>query len=119
MILSILCGAAIYENYLFFLIISRAITGVFVILALISTLFALIYSIVILIYLFKGRQDGSTAKTLTIIGIIQAVVITGFRIYMFIILLMTPDPISYFVYFIFVLLSTLVGAAVSIAQPVV
>ena len=85
--LALLSGAAFYENIIFvlFMIRIRTLFGlVTFIAALISSALAFIYVIVIFVYLFKGRQDGSFMYPLTIFGIIQAIMITVLRLYLFI-----------------------------------
>jgi hypothetical protein len=48
------------------------------------TALSFIYIIVILVYSFKRKQDGSFMHPLTIFGIIQAIMITVMRLYLFI-----------------------------------
>jgi multidrug efflux pump subunit AcrB len=74
---------------------------------LISSGLAFIYIIVILAYLFKGRQDGTFMYPLKIFGIIQAIMITVLRLYLFISL-----------YQLFGV-STLIGALVGISQTII
>jgi hypothetical protein len=88
--------------------------------ALISSALAFIYVIVILVYLFKGRQDGSFMYPVTIFGIIQAIMITVLRLYFFISL------ISYYqdsrrpsVYILYSISSTLIGALVCVSQTII
>ena len=85
--LAVLSGAALYENIFFviftfrFLIYEGPVTFL---VALISSALAFIYLIVILVYLLKGRQDGSFMYPVKIFGIIQAIMITVLRLYFFI-----------------------------------
>jgi hypothetical protein len=92
--LALLSGAAFYENIIFVLFmieINRDLVFANGIPALISSAFAYIYLILILVYLFLGRQDGSFMYPLTIFGIIQAILITIFRIDSFISLINLPQ----------------------------
>ena len=75
--------------------------------AIISSLLASIYIIEILAYLYKRKQDGSFIYPLTIFGVIQAIIITVLRLYLFISLRQLFD------------LSILFGALVGVAQTIV
>ena len=85
--LAVLSGAAFYENIFFVIFTFRILINegpVTFLAALISSALAFIYVIVILVYLFKGRQDGSFMYPVTIFGIIQVIMITVLRLYFFI-----------------------------------
>ena len=121
--LALLSGAAFYENIIFVLFmieINRDLVFANGIPALISSALAFIYVIVILVYLFKGRQDGSFMYPLTIFGIIQAIMISVVRIYSFISFIksykITKDGIFYFFFTTF---SALVGVLVCVSQIIV
>ena len=80
-------GAAFLENIYF--VINMPSRGIYLgaaslIAVLISIALAFIYTIVIFVYLLKERQDGSFMYPLTILGIIQAIMISAIRIYCFI-----------------------------------
>ncbi len=68
--LSVLSGAAIYENIFFVLLMLEFLGSIFSYAGMISSALAFIYVIVILVYLFKGRQDGSFMNPVTVFGII-------------------------------------------------
>ena len=89
--------------------------------AIISSALAFIYVIVILVYLFKGRQDGSFMYPLTIFGIIQAIMISVVRIYSFISLINSSQESTYDgnFYLFFTILSTLIGVLVGVSQTII
>jgi hypothetical protein len=59
--LSVISGASIFENVFFIIIVADygVLSPVGNIFAIISSVLAFIYALAILVYLFKGRQDGS------------------------------------------------------------
>lgn len=122
--LALLSGAAFYENIIFVLFmieINRDLVFANGIPALISSALACIYSIVILVYLFSWRQDGSFMYPLTIFGIIQAILITIFRIDLFISLInstqLSTNTGNFYV--LYMILSTLIGALVVLSQTLI
>jgi hypothetical protein len=118
--LALLSGGSFYENIMFvlFMIEIRTYLGLAIFIpALISSALAFIYVIVILVYLFKGRQDGSFMYPLTIFGTIQAIMITVLRIYVLILLISLPQSGDFLV--LFTILSTLFGALVCISQTII
>ena len=116
MVLAIISGVALYENIIFVLILITDYARLDVyyylnsatyIAAFISSALAFMYILVILDYLFKGRQDGSFMYPLTILGIIQAIMITVLRLYLFI----SIGGLFW--------LSTLFGALVGVTQTII
>jgi hypothetical protein len=122
--LAMLSGGAFYENIIFvlFMIEIRTFLGLAIFIpALICSALAFIYVIVILVYLFKGRQDGSFMYPLTIFGTIQAIMITVLRIYVLILSIRfsqsSTNTRDFFV--LFAILSTLFGALVCVSQTII
>jgi hypothetical protein len=121
--LAVLSGAAFYENIFFVIFTFRILINkgpVTFLVALISSALAFIYVIVILVYLFKGRQDGSFMYPVTIFGIIQAIMITVLRLFLFISLIIYYQESSRLsVYILYFISSTLIGALVCVSQTVI
>ena len=118
MVLAILSGVAFYENIIFVLILITDevrseiyffLNGTTYIAAFISSALAFIYIRVILAYLFKRKQDGSFMYPLTIFGIIQAIMITVMRLYLFI-------SLKEFFFGVSILFGALVGVTHTIIQ---
>jgi len=118
MVLAILSGVAFYENIIFVLILITDevrseiyffLNGTTYIAAFISSALAFIYIRVILAYLFKRKQDGSFMYPLTIFGIIQAIMITVMRLYLFI-------SLKEFFFGVSILFGALVGVTQTIIQ---
>jgi hypothetical protein len=84
--LSVISGAAIFENVFFIMLVvdKGVLSPVGNVFAIISSVVAFIYALAILVYLFKGRQDGSLLEPLTIFGIGQGIMITTLRIIFFV-----------------------------------
>ena len=121
MVLSVLTGASVYENVLFILlvvdwaILSPAGNAI----AIVSSVLAFIYAIMVLMYLFKKRQDGLFMQPLMIFGLGQGVMITVMRILFFVGLIQhSNDYTDSSLLWHYIILSTLVGVLVSIAQVV-
>ena len=121
--LAVISGAAFYENIFFVIFTFRILINkgpVTFLVALISSALAFIYVIVILVYLFKGRQDGSFMYPVTIFGIIQAIMITVLRLFLFISLIIYYQESSRLsVYILYFISSTLIGALVCVSQTVI
>ena len=122
--LALLSGAALYENIIFVLFmiwIKFELVFANYVLALISSALAFIYLIVILVYLFKGRQDGSFMYPLTIFGIIQAILITIFRITSFKSLINSFELSRIFgdLLVLYMIIFTLIGALVGVSQTLI